>query len=178
VHIGQLGGEIAHRAAPDTLALPLVLEQPIEKHVDLLDGISLGIRECRLERALREAVDESIHDGEAELLLAPEVVVKIAFADPAFPQHIVERRAVVAPQINEPGRGVQDLVPCGRTLGTPRLAHRALRLGHMWEPRTCCSMIFTNRLVQKYPIGFAVRQYIGRSEASPRRWLLRQVSPV
>ena len=131
VHIGQLGGEIAHRTAPDTLALPLVFQQPIEKVVDLRDGISLGIRECRLERALGEAVDEPVDDGEAQLLLAPEVVVKVALADPAFPQHIVERRAVVPPQIDEPGRGVQDLVPRGRPLGTPRLAHRALRLGHL-----------------------------------------------
>ena len=91
----------------------------------------MGIRECRLERALREAVDESVDDGEAQLLLAPEVVVEIAFTNPAFPQHIVERRAVVTPQIDESGRGIQDLVPSGRALGTPRLAHRALRLGHL-----------------------------------------------
>jgi hypothetical protein len=53
--------------------------------VDLLDGIRRRVREGRLERALEEALDDPVDDGEAQSLLALEVVIEVALADPAFP---------------------------------------------------------------------------------------------
>ena len=84
MHVGQLGGEVAERAAADAIARALRLEEAIEKAPDLTERVPLGVGEARLERALEERTDDLIQNGVAEIFLALEVVVEVALADAAL----------------------------------------------------------------------------------------------
>src|SRR6185436_1857618 len=128
VNVGQLAGEIAHGAAAHAVALALDLEQPIQERAHLVERIGGGIDEGRLQGALQEALHHAIDDGEPKVFLAAEVVIEVALADSALPQHVVERGAVIAAQVDEPRRRVQDLVAGGRCLGAPDLYRHRLAL--------------------------------------------------
>src|SRR5262249_32643886 len=78
------------------------------------------IREDRFQGALDEALEDAIDDRVAEFLLAPEVIVEVSLADSALPQDVVERRAVISPEGDQPGRGVEDLITRRRALVTLR----------------------------------------------------------
>ena len=110
VHVRQLGGQVAHGAAAHAVAPALVLEDAVEERVDLRDRVARGIGERGLEGALEEAPHHPVDDRVAQVFLALEVVVEVPLADAALPQDVVERGAVVALQVDEPGGGVQDLV--------------------------------------------------------------------
>ncbi len=102
VHVGELGGEIAHRAAAHAVALPLRVEHAIEERVELVDRIGVRVREGGPEAPLDEGAPDPIDDRVAEIFLALEVVVEVALADPALPQHVVERGGLVALHVDEP----------------------------------------------------------------------------
>jgi len=108
VDVRQLGGKIAHGTAPDTVALPLVVEDPLEEVVDLGDGVRRGIRERRFERPFGEPMDQPVDDGEPQLFLAPEVVVEVALADAGLAEHVVQRGVVVAVHVDQPARRLED----------------------------------------------------------------------
>src|SRR3989304_5406652 len=113
VHIRQLRGQVAHGAAAHTVALPLGLQDAIEEAVDPVERRAARIGEARLEGPFDEPPDDPLENRVPELLLALEVVVKVALADPALPQDVVEGRAAVPAHMHEPGGGVQDLLPGG-----------------------------------------------------------------
>src|SRR5439155_17523012 len=48
--VGELRGEVAHRAAPHAIAVPLRLEEPVEEAADLRQPVGVGIREAWIER--------------------------------------------------------------------------------------------------------------------------------
>src|SRR5215470_1596930 len=96
--------------------------------MDLRHRVGSRIGEGGLERAIEEGPHQPIDDGVAELFLALEIVVEVALAHAALPQDVVERRTVVALEVDEaPGR-VQDLIPRHGSL-------RALCIGQHRVPR-------------------------------------------
>src|SRR5262245_16976397 len=121
VYIRQLRGEVAHGTSADAIALALTVEDSIQEAVDLLHGIRVTVCEGGRERAVDEATHQPVDDGVAELFLALEVVIEVALADTALAQHVVEGSAVVALQVNQAPRRVEDLVPRRRTPGALRL---------------------------------------------------------
>jgi len=125
VHVGELGGEVAERAAADAVAGALRLEHAIEKAPDLRERVPVRVGEARLERPLEERADDLIQDGVAEVFLALEVVVEVALADAALAQHVVERRVVVAVHADQPARRLEDRL--ARRAAVPNLdAFRSL----------------------------------------------------
>ena len=114
-------GEIAHRAAPHTVALALRSSTRSKKAWMLGHRIGVGIREGRSQAALDECLGDAIDDRVAQVFLALEVVVEVALADSALAEHVVQRGGLVALHVDEPGGRVQDLVPRGRALGASRL---------------------------------------------------------
>src|SRR5262249_22967961 len=59
-----------------------------------------------------------------------EVVVEVSLSDSALTQDVVERGAVIAAQVDEPGRGVEDLISGRRTLWTLGRGRRCRHLSH------------------------------------------------
>src|SRR5262249_39755557 len=111
VNVRELGGEVTHRAASDTVALALIVEDAVEQLVGLRHRIGFRVGEGGLEREVEEGPRQPVDDGVAELCLALEVVVEVALAHAALSEDGVERRAVVALEVDEaPGR-VEDLIP-------------------------------------------------------------------
>ena len=108
MHVGQLGGEVAERAAADAIARALRLEEAIEKAPDLTERVPLGVGEARLERALEERTDDLIQNGVAEIFLALEVVVEVPLADATLAENVVQRRVVVAVDVDQPTRRLED----------------------------------------------------------------------
>ena len=108
MHVRQLRGQVAQRAAAHAVALALRLEHAVEEAADLRERAAGRVREARIERALDERGDELVEDRVPELFLALEVVVEVALAGAALAQDVVERRGVVAVDVDQtPGR-VED----------------------------------------------------------------------
>src|SRR6185295_9233611 len=121
VHVAELAGEVAPEAPADAIGLSLRLEHPVQEAEDLPQALGDGVGEARLQRALDEAADELVEDREAEVFLAPEVVVKVAFSDSTLPKHVVQRGVLIAAHVHEPRGSLDDRLPGGTAVaGTAR----------------------------------------------------------
>src|SRR5262249_16271068 len=115
----------------DTVALALIVEDAVEQLVGLRHRIGSRVGEGGLEREVEEGSHQPVDDGVAELFLALEVVVEVAFAHTALSEDIVERRAVVALEVNGGPRRVEDLIPRHGSLCALCIRqHRALGGSH------------------------------------------------
>ena len=132
--VGQLRDQVAERAAPDAVARALRLEHAVEEAPDLRERPRRRVREARVEGALEERGDDLVEDRVPEVFLALKVVVEVPLADAALAQDVVERRVVVAVDVDEPGRGGEDGLARGPPV--PRLPRRldGLRRRHLYQP--------------------------------------------
>src|SRR5215831_16187266 len=99
--------------------------------MDLRHRVGSRVGEGGLERAVEESPHQPVDDGVAELFLALEVVVEVALAHATLSEDVVERRTVVALEVDEaPGR-VEDLIPRHGSLRAFRIRqHRVPRDSH------------------------------------------------
>src|SRR5215467_15236979 len=96
--------------------------------MDLRHRVGSRVGEGGLERTVEESPHQPVDDGVAKLFLALEVVVEVALAHAALPEDVVERRTVIALEVDEAPSRVQDLIPRHGSL-------RALRIGQHRVPR-------------------------------------------
>src|SRR5262249_15043566 len=100
----------------DTVALALAFEHAVEELMDLRHRVRTAVRKDGVERASDERLHNAIDDRVSEIFLALEVIVEVPFPDSALTQDVVDGSAVIAAQMDEPGRGVEDLISGRRPL--------------------------------------------------------------
>src|SRR5262245_50190677 len=86
--------------------------------MDLGHRVRTAVREDGVERASDEGLHHAIDDCVPQVFLALEVVVEVPLSDPALSQDVIEGGTVVAAEVDEAGRGVEDLIAGRRTLRT------------------------------------------------------------
>jgi hypothetical protein len=89
VEVGELEGQIPHRAPADAPVLSLDLDDPIQVLEELEQGVA-AFSEDGGEDSLAMRLGHPVQNGVAQLLFALEVVVKIAFPNIAFAEDIIQ----------------------------------------------------------------------------------------
>ena len=165
VHVAELGGQVAHRAAAHALALRAGASRTrLRKHRICAKPVALGVGEARLERALQERADDLVQDRVAEVFLAPEVVSR------SYPFRL-RSRAARRPARCSGSRGR----PSAGALAATRSASRVVRpsLVSNWDLRVH-NLSCTNQLVQNRTVPAAMRQAVG---GRPRAAAMGTASP-